>query len=734
MGVFSATNAPVGGIKRSTFDLSFQNNLTLKFGTLYPCFCKEVLAGDSWHIDPSFGLRFLPTYFPLQTKINAKLDFFYVRNRNLWDGFKNYLYMTGQPDEFPVLSSQEAMFQSQTGSLGDYLGLPSTVIGSESHQVYSEFVDSKDSGVLSVFSTINSPSSLIYRTNTSVSGFSYISSPISFSDMDLSLTAAADGVPDSYDTGISLTKYVRLPYDISSSLASHLSIYNFKSIVGPSLTFFVNYDTQTETSFYRYSLPTGVPAPGARLIFYYPDNGYFYVSTTYYDGTGYASPSSFRLLLSSSSGNGTNPSIYAFELVPLASVNPIDFSTQQEFSVSDYNGSIPYDISALPFRAYEQIYNAFYRDNRNNPFLVNGVYDPNVFIPNSKGGIDSYQYRLHQRNWEQDFLTSAMPTPQYGNAPLVGITSTGVATVALDDGTTVDSQLVTGPDGDTVVSFASTSSPEANRTLVALASSGISINDFRGVNALQRFLETSLRRGLRYKDQVLAHTGVTVNYDTLDMPEFIGSVSQRIDVSQINQTSQSTSGDPLGSYAGQLSCVGGAQKMSKYCDENGYIIGILSVVPVPCYSQLVPKHFLKTKDPLDYYDEAFANLGLQPIRYEEVCPLQVASFGSPQDVNKVFGYQRAWYDYMSSVDEVHGDFRTTLNHFTLQRVFNFLPSLNADFLTVQPDQLNEIFSISSVPDPSDSSKTTLIDTILGQVHFDVSCERRIPRYAIPSLE
>lgn len=129
MGVFSKNNAPVEKMSRNTFDMSFQNNLTMKFGYLYPCLCKEVLAGDTWHLDASFGLRFLPTFFPLQTKMKAQIDFFYVRNRNLWEGFKNYLYMTGSPDAFPTLSTAQRFAQLKTGSLGDYLGLPSTVIG-----------------------------------------------------------------------------------------------------------------------------------------------------------------------------------------------------------------------------------------------------------------------------------------------------------------------------------------------------------------------------------------------------------------------------------------------------------------------------------------------------------------------------------------------------------------------------------------------------------------------------
>ena len=69
--------------KRNTFDLSFQNNLTMKFGRLYPVFCKEVIPGDSFRIKPTFGLRFMPLVFPVQTRMQANLHFFYVRNQDL---------------------------------------------------------------------------------------------------------------------------------------------------------------------------------------------------------------------------------------------------------------------------------------------------------------------------------------------------------------------------------------------------------------------------------------------------------------------------------------------------------------------------------------------------------------------------------------------------------------------------------------------------------------------------
>lgn len=67
---------------RNTFDLSFQNNLTTRFGRLIPCYCQEVIPGDSFKIQPTFGLRYLPQVFPVQTRMRANLHFFYVRKLN----------------------------------------------------------------------------------------------------------------------------------------------------------------------------------------------------------------------------------------------------------------------------------------------------------------------------------------------------------------------------------------------------------------------------------------------------------------------------------------------------------------------------------------------------------------------------------------------------------------------------------------------------------------------------
>lgn len=759
MGVFSRQNQPTEGRKRNAFDGSFQNNLTFKFGELIPCMCREVIPGDSFRINTAFGLRFMPLAFPIQTKVKAKIDFFYVRYRNLWDGWKNWYFKTGAPGSFPVLSESEATEQSKTGSLGDYLGLPSTIVGRDDVLFKAApFFPGSDFSVspvparnfkLAVFKETSSTSpdntnpAIYYLNTSSLTQFavsanlkatdnnsvfyfstdqSDISSPY-YLDVDSADSIVIDGEP-----------YVAVPSDASVLLGSRgwlplvVSVTDYYGY-GTSLP--INYAYSTAYYYTDGLTPRCLQYDGKLYVLQdlltENDGGRFFIAFV-----PPFNPGIFDNMEQGqwSHGSGFVPS----DLLPLPSWTIL--SSDQTYGVVEATSvleNVPYTVSAMPFRAYEQIYNAFYRDDRNNPYVVNGVADPNVFIPTLDGGTDNNQYRVRYRNWEQDFLTTALPSPQYGNAPLVGITNSGVAQFENSDGSIVTSKLETSSDGDTIVGFSTTNVPSVNRSLVELASSGISINDLRGVNSLQRFLEAKYRACLRYRDQMRIHFNSDIKYDEVDMPEFLGSVTSMCNIDQINQNSASVEDNPLGSYAGQMSCMGGSNgSIHHYFDEPGLIMAIVSVVPVPCYSQLLPKHFTKVNDSLEYYFSEFAHLGYQAIPYREVCPLQATLNGVSLD--STFGYQRPWYDYISSQDEVHGQFRTTLNNFVLARVFNQVPSLNEDFLTVRPESLNDVFTINSVEDPSDSTKMVPVDTILGQIHFDITMQRPIPRFGVPRLE
>ena len=73
------------------------------------------------------------------------------------------------------------------------------------------------------------------------------------------------------------------------------------------------------------------------------------------------------------------------------------------FKTVDNDTDVYPKLLAYRFRAYESVYNAYYRDIRNNPFVVNGRPVYNKWLPNMKGGADSTLYELRQCNWERGF-------------------------------------------------------------------------------------------------------------------------------------------------------------------------------------------------------------------------------------------------------------------------------------------------------------------------------------------
>lgn len=779
---FSKPEKSTNSTLRNTFDLSFANNLTLDFGGLYPCFCKEVLPGDTFRIETTFGLRFMPTSFPLQSRIRADVHFFYVRNRNLWKGWQEFI--TNSPEAavqkpFPTVSPKQlsnpgyAYEIAKTCELGDYLGLPTTLSGA-----YKNLNSVTGFAIPGSFDVVPVRLRLTTPVSDFLNGSESTSSPVD-------RHPGAGGNPNS--------RSGRPGFDGYSSLAV------FRDMLGVDFYNASRYPSG-EPNVYLYGLPQAdAPKVSAGLVERVIPQG-FYIKVKFKNAGTFISPSVVTCchLLNEDgvvcSTGVYEPSLYGVggddigyfyfppqELGPLHTGNPyaVRFSVQNwdNASSADFDsvdaypnpfdptfkcsvvlepgkstdGVFPYPVdmselldmgsgtnvwsslpvSALPFRAYESIYNAFYRDERNNPYVLDGVQVYNRYIPSTDGGVDNNPYHIRYRNWEQDFLTTALPSPQQGIAPLVGLTSTEAVFMDPDSGKRYVAKPVFSDDGETLqtVQFTEDVPGSVARSLVQVASSGISINDFRNVNSLQRYLENNLRNGLKYIDNLRMRWGVDPSYAVMDMPEFIGGVSQAVSVSQINQTADGGSSSPLGSYAGQLSCIGSSKRsVSHHCDEHGFIIGILSVVPVPVYSTLLPKFFTKT-EPLDYFTPEFGHIGLQPIPMREVAPLLVANDPAipesdvPKELSSTFGYQRPWYDYLASVDEVHGLFRTNLKDFLLHRVFDSAPVLSPQFLTIDPDSLTDVFSVSLGG-----------NKILGQMYFDVKAKRPIPRFCTPKLE
>lgn len=790
--VFKQVTEPNNRVNVSNFDLSFQNNLTMQFGYLYPCFVKKFAPKTSVKIKPTFGLNFMPMMFPVQTRMRARMSFYKVRCRSVWKDYKDWFGNLKPNLVKPYINfntEDKLKKMASTGSLGDYLGLPTTF-----PPLYSALQEGSFSGLTFPGTSVSLPSRTVanpeYLVNFNkaisenigtgvIQGIASASTAISLGNtaddfvyqlenlnslgynelhtkcvLNLATLSPSVDIPSTWLSNSTVQERICKAFLTVVATNNYSSTtYSFASSIVPrEWTFSYDSSSKILTLAGIADIPDSVTT-SMRLIQVFPSALYWNVNdeSVVFTFVGANLGSDYKEInLGYSSTFGGDPYLAPYAYSPGSSfsyqyvntdtnssvVGDISLSTSPYYSSVSVNKEKQLKIDASFYRAYEAIYNAYFRDIRNNPFIVNGQPEYNVFIPSDEGGEDNNTYELRRRNWEADFLTTAVPSPQQGRAPLVGITTygdTGETQFAFtaEDGkkyaVTYDYNSDKGELENLAFQQLSDDAViKEPRNMMDLVSSGISISDLRNVNAYTKFLELNMRKGYFYKDLVEGHFDTKVRYDELNMPEFIGGTAKDVFVNPVSQTVQ-TSQDgsyfgALGSYAGQASVSGQADNtISAYFDEETIVIGLISIVPVANYSQLLPKHFLH-RELLDSYFPEFDNIGFQPILYNEVCPVQAYN-DNPDKLLDLFGYQRPWYDYVASVDETHGLFRTNLRNFLINRVFRTQPTLSEDFLLVDPEQVNDVFSV-----------TETTDKILGQIWFDVQVKAPISRIAIPRLD
>lgn len=383
------------------------------------------------------------------------------------------------------------------------------------------------------------------------------------------------------------------------------------------------------------------------------------------------------------------------------------------------------DVSALPFAAYQAIYNEYYRDQN----LINEV-DYKLLDGNNTSKI-AQLLPLRKRAWEHDYFTSALPWAQKGNQvqiPIgnvsgnatVQLTSTnGHALIRSDVGNSTLIGNLESSSGGVLQSGSANARLDPNGTLEAntngLTTSPTSINDLRRAFRLQEWLEKNARAGTRYVETILAHFGVRSSDARLQRPEYITGVKTPVVISEVLNTTGEDGGLPQGNMSGHGVAVGTGYGKKYFCEEHGYIIGVLSVLPLPSYQQGIPKHFLR-QDKFDYFWPEFANIGEQPILNKELYVDTPAA-----DQNKTFGYTPRYSEYKFATNRVCGDFRTSLNYWHSGRIFSNTPALNQSFVECQTDD-----RIFAVVDPAE-------DKLYIQVLNKISALRPMPKYGTPTF-
>lgn len=399
----------------------------------------------------------------------------------------------------------------------------------------------------------------------------------------------------------------------------------------------------------------------------------------------------------------------------------------------------------LPFAAYQQIFNDWYRDeNFDNEMaireLVDKIADNRSLAQSvSKGDVDTFAddlFKLRSRRWQKDYFTSALPWAQRGDAALlpVGDTAPVSGTTAWNDRYEVQEQGFDTAEG--AASFVQTGANagqlQDGRNMVAhhrhdfdgdvdlSEATGISIPEFRRLNAIQKWLEDNARAGGRYIEQILTHFGVRTPDYRLNRAEYLGGTVSPVQVSEV-LSQAATEGSPIGDYAGHASNFSYNRSKSYFCQEHGWIIGIMSVMPITSYSQGIPRRFTrKTWD--DYYFPQFAHIGEQGIHMSEL-------YAYPGAVapDHTFGYQKRYAEYMYMESRYAGQMRTEqFLPWHLGRRFGTQPFLNKSFLDAGPQNgqqpLDRIFSIT---DDTDHMFVHLVN--------HVRARRPMPRFTNPRL-
>lgn len=433
---------------------------------------------------------------------------------------------------------------------------------------------------------------------------------------------------------------------------------------------------------------------------------------------------------------------------------------RQTSGLADYLGVPTYDkknrsfgfyVSSLPFKAYQLIYNEYYRDQNQEPEI-------DIFKEQEGDLSDTLKIRelttLRTRCWFKDYFTSALPWAQRGEQaklPLAGnvpielnkaghhfqtlVSSKDGRSFTVNNSNQLEDVFLSSKDGSLQVPSTmgdpmDHANLDPNGTLIGNLnkSAEITINELRRSFALQRWLERNMRGGARYCEQLLSHFGVKIQDERLQRPEYLGGGKSPVQISEVLQTSQSVEGKfqtPQGTMAGHGVSASSNHGFTHYFPEHGYIIGIMSIMPYGTYMDGIPRHFLKD-DKFDWAWPEFAHLGEQEIWDSELYLTQPSheaqlKLGSNNLSKELFGYTPRYSEYRFGLGSVHGDFRSSLKFWHQARSFDSAPALNADFLRCDDSRLDDVFAVTE----DDTDKLWV------QIYNNIRAIRPLPKYAEP---
>jgi len=386
-----------------------------------------------------------------------------------------------------------------------------------------------------------------------------------------------------------------------------------------------------------------------------------------------------------------------FPTITIPTANHTDLTNH--FGIPPVNNIV---ASALPIRAYQKIWNEFYRDQD---------IDTAAVIDETSGADSTTALTLQHVREEKDYFTTAREDPQMGDgitipfaagslAPVKGIGAYGdwssgnisAQAVRETDGTTptyaqamptsVANRIAIEQDADAAGGI-----PQVYADLSQADGAGIDVNDLRRSLARQTFLEHRNRFGSRYVDY-LRFLGIRPSDARLQRPEYLGGGRAVLSLSEVLSSADAGSAN-VGDMAGHGIVGVSSKRYRRFFEEGGHVISLLSIRPKAVYSQQFQRMWLRRlKD--DFWQKENEMEGPQPVFTQEL-------YGAAASAATVFGYNGRHDDYRHQPSFVSGNFRTgaNLDHWTLARHFGSEPVLDSTFLKCEPR--TDIFPATTEP-------------------------------------
>lgn len=420
-----------------------------------------------------------------------------------------------------------------------------------------------------------------------------------------------------------------------------------------------------------------------------------------------------------------------------------------EGSVLDYMGvptkvKNPFEVNALPVRAYVKIWNEFFRDQNVGNEAVIKTDDADVTYEDAstetfentlkvaiKGGRCLPVSKFH------DYFTSCLPYPQRG--PAVALPMEGNAAVKLYQNTELTnekspSDTINLSDSGEIYNTAETTGRRpaiVSSTMLAQTKkaylgtdlgtiTAATINDLRKAVTVQQYYEALARGGSRYREQVQALWNVVISDKTVQVPEYLGGGRYHVNVNQIVQTSgQQTNADtPIGETGAMSVTPINESSFTKSFEEHGFVIGVCCVRHNHSYQQGLERFWSRT-DRLDYYVPQFANIGEQPVKKKEIMLT-----GTETD-EETFGYQEAWADYRMKPNRVSGKMRSnaegTLDFWHYADEYTSAPTLSQEWMREGKGEIARTLIVQNEPQ------------FFGAIRVANKTTRRMPLYSVPGL-